>query len=146
MREARARGSREEGETRRRANAEAMREARARESREEGETRRRANAEAMREARARRPRIADRSGSTVVHVVERTQTKVAEPSEATCTVHNHAHHICSHIFLCTLTSWFAVESLLLPETPSLMASALARHRVSLSLLADPEGVAYRTAM
>ena len=31
-----------------------MREARARESREEGETRRRANADAMREARARR--------------------------------------------------------------------------------------------
>ena len=48
------RETREEGETRRRANAEAMREARARESREEGETRRRANAEAMREARARR--------------------------------------------------------------------------------------------
>ena len=67
MREARARESREEGETRWRANAEAMREARARESQEEGETRRRANAEAMREARARRLRIADRLGSTVVH-------------------------------------------------------------------------------
>ena len=65
MREARARESRE-GETRRRANAEAMREARARESREVGETRQRANADAMREARARR--IADRSGSTVAHV------------------------------------------------------------------------------
>ena len=47
MREARARESREEGKTWRRANAEAMREARARESREEEETRRRANAEAM---------------------------------------------------------------------------------------------------
>ena len=52
MREARARESREEGETRRRAIADARREARARESRE-GETRRRANADAMREARAR---------------------------------------------------------------------------------------------
>ena len=65
--------SREEGETRRQANAEAMREARARESREEGETRRRANTEAMREARARRPWIADRSGSTVVHAPTYTQ-------------------------------------------------------------------------
>ena len=37
----------------------------ARESREERETRRRANADAIREARARR--IAGRSGSTVVH-------------------------------------------------------------------------------
>ena len=73
MREDRARESREEGETWRRANAEAMREARARESREEGETWRRANAEAMREARARRPRIADRSGSTVVHAPTYTQ-------------------------------------------------------------------------
>ena len=42
-----------------------MREARARESREEGETWRRADADAMREARAMR--IADRSESTVVH-------------------------------------------------------------------------------
>ena len=65
MREARARESREEGEARRRANAEAMREARARESCAEGKTRWRANADTIREARARR--IADRSGSTVAH-------------------------------------------------------------------------------
>ena len=57
--------------TRRRSNAEAMGETRARESREEGETRRRANADAMREVRARR--IADSSGSTVVHAPTYTQ-------------------------------------------------------------------------
>ena len=47
------RGNLQKGDTRQRANADAMREARAREFREEGETRRRANADAMREARAR---------------------------------------------------------------------------------------------
>ena len=66
-----ARESPEGRETRRRANAEAMREARTRESWEEGETQRRANADAMRQARARR--IADRSGSTVVHAPTYTQ-------------------------------------------------------------------------
>ena len=67
MREARARESREEGETRQRANAEAIGEAQARESRAQGETRRRANADTIREARARR--IADRSGSTVAQLL-----------------------------------------------------------------------------
>ena len=65
MREARARESREEGETRQRANAEAMREARARESQAQGDSRRQANTDTIREARARR--IADCSGSTVAH-------------------------------------------------------------------------------
>ena len=73
--------SREEGETRRRANADAMREARAKESRA-GETRRRANADDMREARARR--IADHSGSTVAHAPTYTPKYIAEASEATC--------------------------------------------------------------
>ena len=97
MREARARESRE-GETRRRANADAMREARARESREEGETRRRANAGAMREARARR--IAGRGWSHICPLAFRkyccshpnAHTKVAEASEAseaTCILHVH---------------------------------------------------------
>ena len=62
MRKAQARESQEEGEIRRRANAEAMREARAMESREERETRRRGNADAMREPHARR--IADRGWQT----------------------------------------------------------------------------------
>ena len=84
MREARARESREEGETRRQANANAMREAQARESREEGDTRRRANADAMREVRARR--IADRGWSHICPLAFRkyccsrpnAHTKVAE--------------------------------------------------------------------
>ena len=58
-----ARESPEEGETRWRANTNAMKEARARESQEEGEIRRRANADAMREGRARR--IADRGWQTL---------------------------------------------------------------------------------
>ena len=78
-----------------------MTEARARESREEGETRRRANADDVREARVRR--IADRGWKTLpVHIgcyiptpyvweihtsvqEVNVHTKVAEASEATCT-------------------------------------------------------------
>ena len=93
MREARARESREEGETRWRANADAIGEARARESREEGETRRRANTDALREARARR--IADRGWSHICPLAFRryccsrpnAHTKVVEASEATCNIH-----------------------------------------------------------
>ena len=80
-------GQPEARETRWRANTDAMREARAWEERE---TRWRANAEAMRDARARRLRIADRSGSTVVHAVH---TKVAETSEATCILYIYVVHI-----------------------------------------------------
>ena len=103
MREPRARESREEGETRRRTNADAMREARARESREEGETRWRANADAMREARARR--IADRGWSHICPLAFRkyccscpnAHTKVAEASEVSEATCIHITYIGIHI-------------------------------------------------
>ena len=112
MREARARESWEEGETRRRVNAYAMREARARESREEGETRRRANADAMREARARR--IADRGWSHVCPLAFRKyccsrpnlHTKVVEASEATCTVYIKLGECIRHCGASVSELWF----------------------------------------
>ena len=94
VRKARARESREEGETRWRANADTVREARARESREEGETQRRANAEAVREARARRIEFRKYCCSR-----PKVHTKVAEASEAsdaTYTIQTHSY--CAHRF------------------------------------------------